>query len=715
MSSQYHALFGETRIPITGHDPDSTGDSLYGTFEIPGDENGFRTDQRGVNGFVYAMSAATLNSVASRVAVQAVTDLGLDDYANTPHTTGTLAMGTVSTGEIEVAGDSDWFRFDFIPGQIQVFELNGAVTETGALNSPWLALVDGEGIPRFTHLYNDPSSHNRVVYASDTAQTYYLVASSTSGSTGSYTLSVTEGDTDDYTGNLDTPGRLNVGETASGVIHFLNDEDWFRIELTAGRIYAFDLNSAQSDGSMLAYPYLRLYDGISPWAMTAAADGGPNSDPRLVYSVASDGNYYVSVIDFETSRGTYTLTATDLGVDDHLDGPTTTSQLDVGATASGNIQFKGDGDWFRIELIAGHIYGFDLRGVDSGGGTLAVPTLQLLDANASVIATDTLDGLDYDLSLTYIADHGGDYFLAAKGGSYPASGGTYTLRATDLGADDFAGSTSTTGSLRPGESIRGNIQIANEQDWFRVELEAGTTYVFDLQGAPSGHGTLGDPKLILLDAAGLTQGQDLDSGSGYDARLARTPSASGTYYLAATGESSGPTGSYTLSVSMDDHARDTTTRSHLAVNDTATGSIQYNTDQDWFAIDLLAGNRYAFSLEGLDSGGGTLIDPKLRLCDSAGGTLASNLDGGLGWDAHLTHVATSSGTYYLAVESEYVYDDAAGSYTLSSRDLGPPWTSDPDIRRHAAERRPRSGRPVRRERLAIQWLACADLFVQPSG
>ncbi len=677
MSSLYDALFGDTRAPITGHAPDPMVDSIDGNVENPGGDDGARIDPQGGYGYSYAMSAATLNRLASSAAVQAVTNPGLDDYASNSLTTGTLAVGTVTPGEIEVVGDSDWFRFDFIPGRIHVFELNGVITAHGPLGSPSLMLMDSAGILKFTQLYNDPSSYNRVVYSSDTAQTYYLAASSTSGSIGSYTLSVTTIGTDDYAGNIDTPGRLSVGGMASGDIQFLNDDDWFRIDLTAGRIYAFDLDSAQSDGSMLRYPYLRLYDGVSYWAMTTAAAGGPNGDPRIIYSVANDGSYYLSVIDFETSRGTYTLTATDLGADDHLGGPATTSRLVVGTTASGDLQFKGDEDWFHIELIAGHIYTFDLQGVDSGAGTLANPTLKLLNGNASVIATDTGGGAGNDASLTSIASSSGTYFLAAKDAGHLALGGTYTLRATDLGADDFAGSTSTTGSLMPGESIHGNIQIANEQDWFRIELEAGTTYVFDLQGAPSGHGTLRDPKLILLDAAGLTLGQDFDSGSGYDARLAHTPSVSGTYYLAATGESLGPTGSYTLRASMDDHAGGTKTRSHLGVNDTTTGSIQFSTDQDWFAIDLLAGNRYVFSLEGLDSGGGTLIDPKLRLCDSAGVTLVSNLDGGLGWDAHLTHVARSSGTYYLAVESEYVYDDAAGSYTLSSRDLGRPGQATP--------------------------------------
>ena len=50
-------------------------------------------------------------------------------------------------------------------------------------------------------------------------------------------------------------------------------------------------------------------------------------------------------------------------------------------------------------------------------------------------------------------------------------------------ADDFADNASTSGTLPIGNQVQGNIELPNDKDWFRVTLQAGTTYVFDLTGA----------------------------------------------------------------------------------------------------------------------------------------------------------------------------------------------------------------------------------------
>ena len=70
---------------------------------------------------------------------------------------------------------------------------------------------------------------------------------------------------------------------------------------------------------------------------------------------------------------------------------------------------------------------------------------------------------------------------------------------TDISAD-----TSTEASVAIGGSVTGDIETANDKDWIAVELVAGRTYQFDLQGAPSGHGTLADTFLRrILDAHGV--------------------------------------------------------------------------------------------------------------------------------------------------------------------------------------------------------------------
>ncbi len=83
-----------------------------------------------------------------------------------------------------------------------------------------------------------------------------------------------------------------------------------------------------------------------------------------------------------------------------------------------------------------------------------------------------------------------------------------------------------------------------------MTLESGTAYRIDLEGSPTGDGTLSDPYLRgVYDAEGnLVPGTpDDDGGEALNSRLAFTPDTSGTYYIAA-GAYGSHTGTYTLSV-----------------------------------------------------------------------------------------------------------------------------------------------------------------------
>src|SRR5262249_43253022 len=75
-------------------------------------------------------------------------------------------------------------------------------------------------------------------------------------------------------------------------------------------------------------------------------------------------------------------TATGLTVVDDFPGDTsTTGQVAVGGAVIGDVQFNGDRDWFRVQLVADHTYAIDERGAASGGGTLSDPYVRLHDAD----------------------------------------------------------------------------------------------------------------------------------------------------------------------------------------------------------------------------------------------------------------------------------------------------------------------------------------------
>ena len=63
-------------------------------------------------------------------------------------------------------------------------------------------------------------------------------------------------------------------------------------------------------------------------------------------------------------------------------------------------------------------------------------------------------------------------------------------------SDDYTRDSSTTGVLRVGDSATGELESGGDIDWIKVRLQAGKTYRIDLEGLPTGAGTLPDPKQL---------------------------------------------------------------------------------------------------------------------------------------------------------------------------------------------------------------------------
>jgi Matrixin/Bacterial pre-peptidase C-terminal domain/FG-GAP-like repeat len=115
--------------------------------------------------------------------------------------------------------------------------------------------------------------------------------------------------------------------------------------------------------------------------------------------------------------------------------------------------------------------------------------------------------------------------------------------------DDFAGNSGTTGQVSVGNSVTGNLEAIGDRDWFRVQLNAGTTYTIDLLGLDTGAGTLDDPYLRVFNNASVLVAEDDDDGAGRNSNLTYTPGQSGTYYIAAGAFSDNDTGTYRVTIS----------------------------------------------------------------------------------------------------------------------------------------------------------------------
>ena len=227
-----------------------------------------------------------------------------DDYTANRQTTGTVSVGGTVTGEIETAGDQDWFAVQLEAGVEYRIDLEGSATGGGTLADPWLRWLhdaDRVGIRGTRDFDGGEGLNARQVFTPGTSGIYYISANGAQGQTGSYTLSVTRltlepaeddpGDappggttetlpepdepddggpdevTEDLTppdppiapepepelsapvadlpGDTTTTGVVAMGGTVTGEIETAGDEDWFAVELEAGGEYRIDLKGSR--------------------------------------------------------------------------------------------------------------------------------------------------------------------------------------------------------------------------------------------------------------------------------------------------------------------------------------------------------------------------------------------------------------------------------------------------------------------------------------
>lgn len=120
-------------------------------------------------------------------------------------------------------------------------------------------------------------------------------------------------------------------------------------------------------------------------------------------------------------------------------------------------------------------------------------------------------------------------------------------------ANTIPGDTSTLETITVGGFREETLEVAGDEDWFRITLEAGDAIQIDLVGvdhdAGNGLGDLEDPLLRLYDGNGNFLGQNDDrSFFSTDSRLTFTADVSGDYYIAADSYNGLYAGDYRIDV-----------------------------------------------------------------------------------------------------------------------------------------------------------------------
>ena len=525
---------------------------------------------------------------------------GGTDCPNDTTTTCEVDVGGSATGTIETDLDADDFKVELEAGTRYQFDLEGAPTGRGTLPDPVMEIRSADDLPLLQDDDGGVGFNSRVIYTPTSSGTHYLKARKAGTSAGTYTLSVivlgangvSEADTD-FPATTATTGRVEVGASATGNTATEGDVDWFKVVLEAGKFYQIDLVGVGGGGGTLVDSYLRNIRDSSGAEISETGNDDidatvRNYDSRVIFNPTTAGAYYlVAGGAAMTDTGTYTLSVTEVetradeGDTDFPSDITTLGLVEVGGSATGEIDPVNDVDWFRVVLEYDKTYVFDLEGAETNDGTLANPRLSVRDqTGVSQYSSDDDGGEGLNSRLEFTAPYSGIHYLAASAALSASSGGTYTLSVREAASpddpveepeseeDDLPADTSTTGTVEvDGSAVRGDIYkpvfvertgdddvdgYDFDTDWFAVELEAGRTYRIDMKGAiPTNDLTLRLPQInAIYDADGdylfNTWSRD-ESSSHHLFRVTFHAHAGGTYYIAASGESF-EWGSYKLRV-----------------------------------------------------------------------------------------------------------------------------------------------------------------------
>ena len=425
-------------IPGTENNDDGSGDNSRVTFTP--EETGAYYVAAGSAMYYLASRGWVFHEGTYKLSVTDITGSVPDDFEAGTQTTGAVAVGGSATGEIEVGGDRDWFAVELKAGMTYQIELEGLHTLAGTLYDPYLHGVhdaNGDLIAGTTNNNGGPGGLNsqvRFTAAEDGA--YYVAAGGNANRDGTYRLSVvdvTDGYPDDFEAGTGTSGVVEVDGSATGEIEEAGDRDWFAVNLEAGKKYMIDLEGRHTRAGTLTDPYLhglRDADGVYI-AGTARDDGAAGRNSRSIFTVEEGGAYYLVAGGYGFLEGTYTLSVTDVTdgfPDDFSGGTLTTGAVEVGGSATGDVELGGDRDWFAVELEAGTTYQIDLEGFRTGAGTLWDTYLYgVHDANRVRFpgTRDDDGGVGVNSRVIFTPVDAATYYVAA--GAFGNQEGTYTL------------------------------------------------------------------------------------------------------------------------------------------------------------------------------------------------------------------------------------------------------------------------------------------------
>lgn len=536
------------------------------------------------------------------------------DIAGNVSTKTWLVPGQSRTSILDDSEDHDWFRASLKAGLSYEFNVSGT-GKTGSADDLRLSLrrpsggeIDGNETGWADAQRMIPGGQAREIIVD---------VYSRSGSVGDYRLNWITSDT--VRNDTETTHTLQAGKKLKGVIDCAWDSDWFRAELKAGLSYEFRVAGTGSTKSV---------DRVSLNLRDAAGDEIDINetgwaDERRMIAGGAARDVFVEIAEYG-STGDYVLQW--IASDKVRNDTETTHALQGGKKIKGVIDCTWDSDWFRAELKAGLSYEFTVTGT---GTTRSVDQVRLIlvDAAGDEINVNETGWADGRRMIT--GGKAREVFVAVE--EY-GSTGDYVLKWS--ASDKVRNDTQTKSVASIGGSTKGVIDCTWDSDWYKVNVKAGVTYTFRVEGDGTAKG-IPQPELAIRSERGIVL-DEAWRGGGYR-EISWTAEKDGKVFLDVAGASASlnsDTGKFVLLVTSDQRLLSGTRKSDDLTggetatfmtgkqgNDTLHGGGGNDTLFGGQGNDLLEGGVDSDRLSG-DAGQDTLL----------GGSGADRLSGGKGND-----------------------------------------------------------------------------------
>lgn len=562
----------------------------------------------------------------------------VDDYVGNEKTTGKLSINGKVNGKLQRGYDEDWFAVT----------LEAGVTYYLTGSNP--ASIPGFAVGIFDPVFDavvaagggGDDKELSLEFTPATSGTYYAMAIEARGNfaTTSYSLGIAPRvKPDDLESSAHTSGVLKLDKPAQGVLEQRGDVDWIKFHAKAGFHYTFTIEG-EATGNPAGGPF-PFFNVVDAWGRSANSVLWGGFDP------VSTGDYYLAVGGATNSAtGAYTIKAQQVR-DDFAGHHGTVGYLAAGSQVAGSFDFNMDYDWLRLDVEEGKYYTIKFNSSPD-----FVFGMQLKDGGENRLADISGYIRGDSLQMTYQAKKTESVFLQLDRQTYRDVDPTAYKISMTSSVDDIGQDAASAGALGFGAAAQGRLQMGTDRDAFKISLEAGVSYRFNLASS-------GGSEYLKLEAASANGGPTLVSKQvGPKGGLEFTPTASGEYLVTVTaGGGVAPDLAYALTAerTVDDWSANSAGAGQLMVGSSAGGMLENPDDRDWFAVSLKAGTTYWLSAKSGVSG------CTLRILDAAGQALGGYTVPHNG--EPLSFKPDTDGTYYVEFSSNF---KQTTSYLLSA-------------------------------------------------